>query len=48
MRLIFTLMTLVALTYGVFQIKVFLGENFINKDTKLKYQLNQFLNGKTQ
>lgn len=48
LRLIFTLGTLLALTYGVFEIKMFLGENFIHKDTKLKHQLNQFLNGKAQ
>ena len=48
LRLLLSLITLIALTYGVFQVKVFLSKNFIDNDTKLKFELNQFLNGKTQ
>lgn len=45
-RLIWTLLTLVAIAYGVIEIKFFLNENFVENDTKLKHSLNNFLNGK--
>lgn len=46
-KLLFNLLTLAALAYGVLQIKGFLNQNFVENDTPIKGQLNQFLNGKT-
>ena len=37
---------LVGLIYVVLNIKTFLDDNFVNNDTKIKRQLNDFLNGK--
>jgi len=36
---------MLAMAYGILNIKSFLNENFIEKDTKLKYEVNHFLNG---
>lgn len=45
-RFIFTLITLAVLAWGVLQVKLFLDNNFVDNDTQLKTQLNNFLNGK--
>lgn len=45
-RLILTLITLAGLIYGILQVKFFLDDNFVKKDTVIKKQLNDFLNGK--
>ena len=46
-KLVFNLLTLAALAYAVLQIKGSLNQNFVENDTPIKGQLNQFLNGKT-
>lgn len=37
---------LCGLIYGILQVKFFLDDNFVKKDTVIKKQLNDFLNGK--
>ena len=44
-RLIMTMITMLALAYGVMEIKSFLNVNFIENDTPVKHKLNKFLNG---
>ncbi|MBD66473.1 MAG: hypothetical protein CME62_14775 [Halobacteriovoraceae bacterium] len=44
-KLLMTLFTLSALIYSIMQIKFFLNDNFIERDTKLKAEVNRFLNG---
>lgn len=41
-----TLIALIGLIYAIIQIKSFLNTNFVENDTQVKRQLNDFLNGK--
>jgi len=34
-----------ALAYGIMEIKSFLNHNFIERETRVKQELNKFLNG---
>jgi hypothetical protein len=45
MRLLLTLITMLALAYAVLEIKSFLSVNFIENETPVKKKLNSFLNG---
>jgi len=45
-RLLATLLTLLGIVYGIIQVKSFLNENFVENDTRIKKQMNDFLNGK--
>jgi hypothetical protein len=44
-RQILQLVTFGVLIYGIVQFKVFLNQNFIEHDTKLKSSVNRALNG---
>jgi hypothetical protein len=45
-RLLLTLLMLGGIIYGILNMKAFLEDNFVKNDTKIKTQLNDFLNGK--
>lgn len=47
-KFILTLITMLALAYGILEVKSFLNENFIENDTPQKKALNHFLNGKVK
>lgn len=46
LKLLLSITTLGALLFAAFEIKGFLAENFIEKDTPLKAKVNRALNGK--
>ena len=45
LKLLLTITTLGVLIFGIFEMKGFLNENFVEKDTKLKAKVNSALNG---
>ena len=48
LKFVTSLLTLIALIYGTLEVKTFLSQNFIERDTKLKSTVNKFLNGELQ
>lgn len=48
LRNIMTLITLGVLLQGIFALKDYLMENFVDNNTPIKRQLNHFLNGNSQ
>ena len=48
LKLASTIITLSVLIYGIFEMKSFIDTNFVKNDTKLKNEVNNFLNGKVK
>ena len=44
-RFFLTMITMLALAYGILEVKTILHDNFIDHDTPVKRALNSFLNG---
>ena len=44
-RFILTLLTMIALAYGILEVQSYLDTNFIDNETPIKHALNEFLNG---
>ena len=47
-KFIMTLLTMIALAYGILEVKSFLKQNFIENETPHKKALNSFLNGEVR